>query len=230
MKKRPATILVPAAEDYYPAAWAVYNAARRAGHTADEFGIDGRELRRFVARYRLAKTFIGVHFDGVSKKTTATYGAILRLVLTYTAYEQLWQSDKPRPSETIYRKPCSSDLAADALAQIGKIKNQIDAFGYFLDLLDRKGSVWNAVKKHIHGEIVSPVFLSAAIRHGFAHGGLTAYPTLVKYDKDVREEIAITAISSIAKILTKFLMHEIDRQFTEKVKRVHHVPKIESAH
>jgi predicted transposase YbfD/YdcC len=106
------------------------------------------------------------------------------------------------------------------LAQIRKIKNQTAAFEYFLDLLDPENSVWNAVKKHIQRETVSPIFLSAAVRHSFAHGRLTAYPTLVKRDKDTREETAITAISSISKILTKFLMHEMDRQFAEKVRRL----------
>jgi hypothetical protein len=72
MTKVPVPKKIRAADDGYPAAWAAYRAARRAGHTAEEFGVDGRELQRFAARYRLAKTFTGVYFDGVSKRTAAT--------------------------------------------------------------------------------------------------------------------------------------------------------------
>ena len=128
-------------------------------------------VTRFGARFRVAKAFRKIEFvDGISDATAAGYSSILRLFLSYTAWEQYEAAfrlnSKRREIERTY---CTEELRS-------KLRRLGVACRSFLQFL-KSDSEAEALKRNIEALLSEAPFsvlhVGEAVRHSFAHGVLT---------------------------------------------------------
>lgn len=140
---------------------------------------------RFIARFRLASKFNGVHADGYSKRTLSGYDALLKVFLAYTAFESL--------IESIAENRATANKHFDAQFAIDRHNHPFDDFSVskkiwqnqkllqvlidYADVSERSSVQMEALMSFYLGVIDGKHLHAVArqIRHLVAHGNLTAY-------------------------------------------------------
>ena len=157
-------------------------------------------LARFVYRYRLAKSFTEIIAKDIGR-TIKGYNAILKVFLTYTAYEQLLKGAyglRVFGLDSVDRNRVENTELAEKLR---KNKQLIDFLvEYSTDSLLIGQLV--AFRKNANNDVVCVAY---AIRNVFAHGELTATPigVALKTERTTLLELADFLLNYCDDIFTK---------------------------
>lgn len=177
--------------------------------------VKGGDINRLNARVRLAKDFQAITLDGYSEETALGYNGFLQVFLTHSALERFME---------IYGKKHVSDLN-DLLAPHNPEKAVKDFFEF-----DKNDKFYNALYQHIdsrgkkieegltkckRGECTNVAYVSAAVRHIFAHGHLAANANSVN-PKSINR-----ACMSMSEFLLRFMDAEFTRKIDDCYERIH---------
>ncbi len=158
-------------------------------------------VNRVQARYRMARSYQGMHLDGYSRATADAYSDLFRLFLTYSAFEQFL---------TLYRArfyALEGDFSNHPYAEVSEAIRQADANRRILDFLYAEldsPSHKTAIQRFGAGHHNNPAVVAAALRHVFVHGKLG--PNSNRGNP--------AAIGQISKKLCDFLLNFMDTEFT----------------
>ena len=161
------------------------------------------DVNRFAARYRAAKCFRRVEFEGVTVDTADGYGALCQLLLTYSAFEHLLRSIgvEPRNTSTLL----TDDERGRVLAHVRGLNGQAEIF----TLLRRHvhPSYQRQIDSHLARRQCNPFYLAGSIRHAFAHGMLTATPASAPQ----------RSVATVSRYLSRVLMLVMSREFEQRM-------------
>lgn len=163
------------------------------------FAKDVADVNRFAARYRAAKAFRQVQFDGITADTADGYSALCQMLLTYSAFEHFTFCLGIRKYATLDLLTKSQRDAVQA--KLRTLKGQRELFRFVRDLVDRPHQ--EELDKHLSGYDCNPFRLASAIRHSFAHGVLTANPV----------KAPPRSVATVSRYLCRVLIAAIDRRF-----------------
>jgi len=192
-------------QKHYPTQWYAYSALIDKGIGAKTIGfaLAGDDVSRFAARYRVAKAFQGITLDGYSGDTITGYNSLLRVFLTWSAFERFLRvightQTSIEPLLTPYRpNDCLAALRKD---DIGKTFYDFVAPRVNQDHQSR-------LQEFSNGTLANPTFLASAVRHLFAHGHLTAHAGGSSPEH----------VDQVCEILVYFHMSVMDGEFTRIV-------------
>lgn len=166
------------------------------------------DINRFNSRVRLAQNFRGINLDGYSKDTVTGYDAFFQVFLTHSALERFLEINL---LEIHNLEPliisCDPDMIIadffkdDLLYQFlhkrlnKSLKKKMADLNPGVDKLEQSKRSKNIV------------YISASIRHIFAHGHLCAHSN----------EIKPRNVHKVCISLSDFLLNFMDTEFTRKV-------------
>ena len=188
-----------------PPGWAVFDFyAKR--NDAGLFGFTGSvgDVNRFAARYRLAKSFRGLHLDGYSETTADGYAALARVTFTWSAFERLLELLGLR------QKKCGALIQKyDAGALIAELR-ALDIGDKFYRFVREKVEPPHRpeLDNYLNLDPCNVTYLASTIRHVFAHGILTPGAN--------KSEAANAA--KICNRLSQGLFRVMDREFEEHIR------------
>jgi hypothetical protein len=162
-------------------------------------------LARFVYRYRLAKSFTGIIAKDIGR-TIKGYNAILKVFLTYTAYEQLLKASNGLSVYGLDGIAKNRIVDIELAERLRKNKQLIDFLVEYSTDSVLIGQLV-AFRKNANNDIVCVAY---AVRNVFAHGELTATPIGIAL-KDER-----TTLLDLA----DFLLNYCDDIFTKCVEKL----------
>ena len=162
-------------------------------------------LARFVYRYRLAKSFTGLVAKDIGR-TIKGYNAILKVFLTYTAYEQLLKASNGLSVYGLDGIAKNRIVDIELAERLRKNKQLIDFLVEYSTDSVLIGQLV-AFRKNANNDIVCVAY---AVRNVFAHGELTATPIGIAL-KDER-----TTLLDLA----DFLLNYCDDIFTKCVEKL----------
>lgn len=162
-------------------------------------------LNRFAYRYRLAKSFVGMNAPAVGK-TLAGYDAILKLFLTYTAYEGIIKAANK------LRLPSVGSAANNKVIDHALVKRiaDNDALKRYLLTTAQTKNIRAVVENVLDGGNGDIVCLIFSLRNAFSHGDLT--PTAIGINTKVAKSLLFD--------LSECLLAYCDNVFTACVDQV----------
>lgn len=162
-------------------------------------------LARFVYRYRLAKSFREIIANEIGR-TLKGYNAILKVFLTYTAYEQLL---KGAYGLRVFGLNSIDKNRIENIQLATRIRNNKQLIDFLIEYSTDSILIGQLVafRKNMNNDIVCVAY---AIRNVFAHGELTATPIGVSLKKE-----RTTLID-----LADFLLNYCDDIFTKCVEKL----------
>jgi hypothetical protein len=141
------------------------------------FACDIGTINRLSARMGLVKSFQGIQLDGYAEPTIRGYNALLRVFLTHSALECFCE---------VYGYSTSWPKMGHDLAPVINLYDPAPVMRIFRER-DNQDKLYSFLQKHLTGKSLlkdlkdckectseNIVAVSAAIRHVFAHGLLTA--------------------------------------------------------
>jgi hypothetical protein len=157
-------------------------------------------LTRFVYRYRLAKSFTEIIADDIGR-TIKGYNAILKVFLTYTAYEQLLKGAyglRVFGLDSVDRNRIEDAQLAEKLRKNKQLINFLIEYSTDSILIAQLVSF----RKNSNNDVVCVAY---AIRNVFAHGELTATPigVALKTERTTLLELADFLLNYCDDIFTK---------------------------
>jgi hypothetical protein len=162
-------------------------------------------LARFVYRYRLAKSFTEIVAKDIGR-TIKGYNAILKVFLTYTAYEQLLKGAyglRVFGLDSVDRHRIEDALLAE------RLRNNKQLIDFLIEYSSDSILIGQLVafRKNKNNDVVCVAY---AIRNVFAHGELTATPI----------GVAMKAERTTLLDLADFLLKYCDDIFTKCVEKL----------
>jgi hypothetical protein len=161
------------------------------------------DIIRFASRVRLAKNFKGINLEGYSQETNYGYNAFFSVFLTHSALERFVEINT---------------LDLDALDSLMAPYNPEKVIQKFVEK-DKKGLLYDFLDDKINKKLkvklndcrnyksTNVAYVSASIRHIFAHGHLCAHSNGVN-PKNVH---------SICASISDFLLTFMDAEFAKKI-------------
>lgn len=161
------------------------------------------DINRFASRVKLAKNFKRINLEGYSQETNYAYDAFLLVFFTHSALERFIEIN-------------SLDL--DALGSLMAPYNPEKVIQKFIEK-DKKGLLYNFIDSRIHQKLkvklsecrnyksTNVAYVSASIRHIFAHGHLCAHSNGVNPKN----------VYSICTSISDFLLTFMDAEFAKKI-------------
>jgi hypothetical protein len=161
------------------------------------------DVNRFAARYRLAKSFQGIALEGYSSNTSRGYGALLKIVLTYSAFELFREAIGIRQAElsTLLHK-----YKAEEWGRKIRAADRDDKFYRFIyERVNQPHKV--ELDNYFRDDPCNISYLASAIRHIFAHGTLTPNAN----------QAEPAAVLEVCRVLYEAMMTIMDREFEERM-------------
>jgi hypothetical protein len=195
---------IPSPFEYYPPNWSIFDRfVVMVG--AEGFGFAGSagDVNRFAARYRAAKCFKSVEFDDLTSATANAYSELVRLLLTYSAFEHLLRclGLKLQTSHNLF----NDDERVRTLDYLRRLNGQGELFTVLKDHLDP--NYRRQVDQYLSNQPCNPLYLAAGIRHAFAHGKFTASPGNVPQQ----------SVSTVCRYFCRVLFRIMDREFSSRM-------------
>jgi hypothetical protein len=163
------------------------------------------DINYFASRVRLAKNFRGIHLEGYSQETTFGYNAFFLVFLTHSALERFADIN-------------SFDKDLGKLGPLIARYNPEKVIQEFVEK-DSKGLLYDFLYKRVNNNLkvklnecrnynsTNVAYLSASIRHIFAHGYLCAHSNGINPKN----------VYSICTSISDFLLNFMDAEFTKKI-------------
>lgn len=142
-------------------------------HTSTGIGFhaDEYEVLRFAKRFRVANAFRSIELEGFEDKTTDGYTALIKVFLTYSAFE-LFLKIMGQKQSTVQGMLAPYDPATCIDFVIKKDKDK--RFYKFVHRHLDKNHQQHLAKVY-GGNSPNITYVASSIRHIFAHGHLSAY-------------------------------------------------------
>lgn len=197
-------LIAPGPHANYPPLWGTFDEyGPRLGTAVFAFARPVGDVNRFAARYKAARCFRAVDFDGLSQPSVQSYSGLVQLLLTYSAFEY-------------FLKCIGTDLRG-----AGALLSEVQRTQFLNNLrrLQGQGGVFTAVRPHVNRTFqdqielhlqeadCNPWYLAGAIRHGFAHGAVTATPNGAEPQ----------SMGTVSRFLSKALFLFMDGEFRERM-------------
>ncbi len=170
------------------------------------------DIIRFASRVRLAKNFKGINLEGYSQETNYGYDAFFLVFLTHSALERFLEINS---------------LKLDALDSLMAPYNPEKVIQKFVEK-DKKGLLYNFLYEKINDKKLkvklsdcrsynstNVAYISASIRHIFAHGHLCAH------SNDVNPKNVYSICTSISDFLLTFMDAEFAKKIEEYYSKVY---------
>jgi hypothetical protein len=184
-----------------------FHIALAAGKTLASLGFHGSEgdVQRFIARYRLARSFRGLLLDDYGQATIDGYAAIFRLFLAWSAFERLLEiiGVEQKQAHVLF----DAHNVAGLCDRIAQSDNRKSFYSFIRD--HTRTAVQAEIDQFLSGNVVDSVYLAAAIRHVFAHGKLSPHANRTIPRKVVR----------ICDDIADFLLRAMDEEFSRRVRQ-----------
>lgn len=190
----------------YPKEWKEY--CKTVGHVdPSDFGFTDRQgdINRFAARYRAANQFRGITLDGYAEDTARGYGALFKVMLTWSAYETFEEIAELNRQEI--GKQLEYYGAIGILNQIKLVDNEDRFYKFIYQRVNNKHKA--ELDNYFNQDPCNILYLASAIRHIFAHGWLSPNANSAKSK----------AVIEICYTLSMFLLEFMDREFSYRVDR-----------
>jgi len=131
-----------------------------------------QSLNRFVYRYRIARAFKGISAPEIGKKTIEGYATGMRLMLAYSAFEEISNARRALPNirlargdyVKIHNKTLAIELSGNKNLELLLLDNHA--------IYDEK--LKSQIKQLFVGENDNVMCLATGLRNTFAHGVFTA--------------------------------------------------------
>ena len=191
----------------YPPGWTFFD--EYALHIGTgPFGFVGSlaDVNRFAARYRAAKCFRELRFEGLSAVTVDGYTALTQVLLWYSAFEHLLRCIGAELRESLGL--LSEEERARCLQRLRRLNGQSEFFQAIRQHLEPRYQ--RQIDHHHQSEPCNPFYLAAAIRHAYAHGKLAAQPSGVPQE----------SVGTVCRFVTRLLSMVADREFSKRVNDV----------
>ena len=165
------------------------------------------EINRLNARVNLAKSFRGIKLEGFTEKTVAGYDAFFQVFLTHSALERFMKVHGVKNVDAL------SDLMepygpGEVVRKFFVFDSKGKLFDFLCKHIDEKGKkTREGFTKCKRGESTNVAYISAAIRHIFAHGHLTANA----------DNINPWKVQKACVLVSDFLLRFMDAEFTRKI-------------
>lgn len=188
-------------------------------------GLEGTfgDIVRFANRYRLAKSFQGVHLDGYREDTIMGYDGLMRAFLAWSAFEQyaLLEECQTNRGGVDYDQ-VESLLQSYNYTELAKVYLANDTDGHFVAFLHKHGN-WKLkqeldpylLKGKAWGTMPPLSRLLSAVRHIFAHGMLTPNA----------HHLGGPTIKAITDEIVEFLLRVMDQEFSARIEEAYHRQK-----
>lgn len=161
------------------------------------------DINRFGARYRAAKCFRQVEFEGVTQDTADGYSALCHILLAYSAFEHLLKCIGVRKMDT--QQLLTRDERDRVQSRVRALNGQRELFTVLHSFVDKPHKA--EIEKHISGNRCNPFYLASSIRHSFAHGLLSATPVHAPQ----------RSVATVSRYFTEMLMHVMNREFEKRM-------------
>lgn len=189
----------------FPPGWESFD--RHVGHVGARwlgFAVDGGEVNRFAARYRAAKCFNHADFDYLSALTRDGYSTLIRLLLTYSAFEHFLRclGTDLRHTSTLL----TEDERDRALDRLRGLNGSLEFFMAVRSHLDQRNYT-RQFDDFIAGNTCNLFYLAGGVRHAFAHGQLTASPATCPPE----------SVATCSRFLVSVLARIMDREFKRRI-------------
>lgn len=188
----------------YPPRWNVFDSAIRI-FPPDDFGfvVPTAEINRFAARYRAAKCFRSVTFEGLTTTTADGYTALCQILLVYSAFEHFLKclGIEHHNSSSLL----TSVERAGVQRHLRTLNGQSELFLVIRPYLNSQHK--SHIDNHVTGRRCNPFYLASSIRHAFVHGRLTALPM----------NVPPTAVATVSRYLCRMLMKVMEREFERRM-------------
>ena len=195
---------VPSPYQDYPPQWDTYTQfIGVAGPGPLGFVCTIADTNRFGARYRAAKCFRRVEFEGVTVDTADGYSALCHILLAYSAFEHLLKCIGVHKNDT--QQLLTRDERDRAQSNLRNLNGQRELFIVLHAFVNRMHK--DEIEKHVAGDRCNPFFLASSIRHSFAHGVLAATPVHAPQ----------RSVATVSRFLTRMLMQVMDREFERRM-------------
>ena len=167
----------------------------------------GGDINRLNARVRLAKDFQAMTLEGYSEEATLGYTGYLQVFLTHSALERFMEiyGIKHVSGLSDLLTPYSPENTVNEFFKHDKGNKFYDALCKYID--NRGKKIEEGLTMCKCGESTNVAYLSAAVRHIFAHGHLAANAN------GVNPKNANKACLSVSDFLLRFM----DVEFTRKI-------------
>jgi hypothetical protein len=191
----------------YPSSWGFFNQyAPHMGAEAFGFSVPIDDVNRFAARYRAARCFRTVQFEGFGTGTADGYSALVHVLLTYSAFEHFIRCVglNLRGALTLLRDGEQTKI----LERVRRLQGQAEFFAAIRAHVDER--CHHHIDAHLLEQDCNPFFLAASIRHAFAHGKLAANPT----------GVPSSTVGTVCRYLCRLLITIMDRDFKNRMDEV----------
>lgn len=169
----------------------------------------GGDINRLNARVRLAQDFQAMVLDGYGEDTTLGYNGYLQVFLTHSALERFMEIVPCRNLGDLM--PLMEPYAPDAIVrEFFDMDGNGKLYAFLYDKID-KDKLKNGLEECQTGESANIARVSAAIRHIFAHGHLTA---------NVRG-VNPKNVNKACMLVSDFLLRFINAEFTRQIDACH---------
>jgi hypothetical protein len=188
----------------YPPLWAIFDAHVAAlGTRILGFAGTPGEVNRFAARYRAARCFRYVEFEGLTAGTARGYSSLCQLLLTFSAFEHFLKSIGVAMRQT--SQLLSNDEPDRVLRQLRALNGQREFFAMMRPHVNSTHQ--RQLDLHLRGRVCNLFYLASTIRHLFAHGLLTPNPV----------GVPMTAVATVSGFLSRILMRVMERDFETRM-------------
>jgi hypothetical protein len=181
----------------------IYIRLLKSGHSLDQMGLKGTasDVPRWNARVKLARDFQGLAVPSLSEKTLKGYNAFFQVFLTHSALERYLNligatTDHLEPLLQPY-EPKETIKEFFGYDKKGRL------FDFLHERLDKERAR-NRLKACREGTCCNVAHVSAAVRHIFAHGHLTAHAHGINPNQ----------VASACGTISEFLLNFMDADFT----------------
>lgn len=183
--------------------WKVYCGFLPQGFPIFSFAAPAGDVSRFAARYRAAYCFQGITLDGYSQSTADGYGALTRVMFTWSAFETLLKikGKHPKDAATALERHGAKDL----LAQIQALDKENKFYKFIYERVNDRHQ--KQLDNYFNGDPCNIAYLASAIRHIFAHGWLSPNADAVEPK----------AVVEICNLLCEFFLTFMDDEFSRIV-------------
>ena len=201
-------IIVPdLVSKHQPTNWGRWSELAREGHVPSAAGFDASalpgDLNRFRSRYRMAHAFQGVQLEGFGEETKAGYNALLRLFLTWSAFELFMRVTGATNGDLdALLKPYNPEAAVAAV-------RRLDPSDRYFTMIRRHVNkhIGAELDKYLAGQPISVIWLIRSLRQIFAHGTLTPNADKVKP----------WMVQQICDVCCGLLFRVMDEEFSRRV-------------
>jgi len=174
------------------------------GHYPPRMGFKCKagDINEFANRVRLARSFLGLNLEGYTDETVAGYNAFLKIFLTHSAFERFLKIFGVDIDQVGRMFTSEAGVIIGELIELDQTRR---LYEYLYPRLNAKLQI--KLEQIYAGDESNIAYLSASIRHIFAHGHLTAHANGIRSN----------SMNRWCNHLSDYLIEIMDSEFSKKI-------------